>query len=92
MMAMTMAPFFNCDSSEACGRRTFSTISAPVDSVLGYGGAGSGKIGVEDAGLQTGTRLDSDFGAETDHLLDGFRRCRDPRLVRIDLGSNRDSS
>jgi hypothetical protein len=58
--------------------------------VLCNGSARGGIVGIEDAGLYSGARLDCDYGAETDHLFDGFRRRSDARFVRIDFGNNRD--
>ena len=67
-----------------------STTSAPSSASRDDVRAGGGIVGVEDAGLDAGAGLDRDLGAEArSDLLDGFRRCGDPRLTRFDFGSNR---
>ena len=60
-----------------------------VHRALGHGGSGAGIVRVENSRFQPGARLDRNLGAKADHLFDGLGRGRDPRLARIDLGSNR---
>ena len=60
-----------------------------VQGVGGHRGAGRGVIRIENAGFHPGARLDRDFGAEPDHLLDGFGNRGHPRLARVGFGNDR---
>ena len=53
------------------------------------GGAGRRVVRVENAGFDPSARLDRDFGAEPDHLLDGFGNRGHPRLARVGFGNDR---
>jgi hypothetical protein len=59
--------FLQARQARRFGRRTLSTISAPLDA-SGRRWRRRRKIRIEDAGLDPGARLDGDLGAKADHL------------------------
>jgi len=62
-----------------------------LEGAIGHGCAGGGEFGVGNAGFRSGARLDGDVGAEPFHLLDRFRRRRDPAFRWVDLTRDRNA-
>ena len=88
-MAMTMAPFLTRESSRALRTAHLEHDVGAAQGVGRDGGAGRRVVRVENAGFDPSARLDRDFGAEPDHLLDGFGNRGYPRLARVGFGNDR---